>query len=206
VVAAIRSVINPLTPQAGQGGPNHDYDNYVLPYDPRDGVGVAPRSREAESIEPSNSEFNARLNAGVTPVKTEADGVAKIVRGITTRSLNGANPDYSTLDWGAAQVPDAHSKRASATWAAWKAANPQSGPDPDIAGGEAPAPSGTGTPSDWKDTAELQADEEFGWGWWLSMTIEASWNNTAKRVMAAHNGVVRPLNHQIGIQVNQIAA
>lgn len=55
----------------------------------------APRSGTA----PTRATIKTVLNNGITPIGVNANGSTYIVKLITTRSLNGASPDYRVRDW-----------------------------------------------------------------------------------------------------------
>jgi phage tail sheath gpL-like len=66
---------------------------------------VAPQSQQADWA--LNSTLVSALNNGLTPMTTQrGDGFMRVVRSITSHSLSGSNPDYSTFDTGQASVPD----------------------------------------------------------------------------------------------------
>jgi phage tail sheath gpL-like len=189
-VAAVRSVI------VGDN-PNYRFDNYVLPT-------IPPQSQKQDV--PTRAEANAMLNAGVTPLTTLPDGTVKIVRAIQSHSLNGAAPDYRTLDWGDADVPDRISKELGAQWDLWSEANQYVGPDP--ADGEEPLPEGVGSPRLWNAEAYkvLKDAEEANWLQEVDDNLPVSeYNDDADRLMTAAPNVVRKQNHAIGISVRQVA-
>lgn len=174
--------------------PNFRYDNYVLPT-------VAPQSQKSDI--PLLPELNAALNSGVTPLTTLPDGTVKIVRAIQSHCLNGAAPDYRTLDWGDVDVPDRVSKELGARWDAYSEVNPVAGPDP--AEGEETPPTGVATPSLW-NAEVVSALKDMQPDWLLSFDAKSEWNDNANRIMTVANVKVRPLNHSVGISVRQQAA
>lgn len=189
-VAAIRSVI------VGDN-PNFRFDGYVLPT-------IPPQSQKQDK--PTRSEINAMLNAGVTPLDTLPDGTVVIVRAIQSHSLNGSAPDYRTLDWGDADVPDRVSKELGAQWDVFSAANQYVGPDP--AEGEEPLPEGVGSPRLWNADAYkvLKDAEDSNWLQEVDDNLPVTeYNDVADRLMTAAPTVVRKQNHAIGISVRQVA-
>lgn len=178
--------------------PNFRFDNVICP-------SIPGQSQKADI--PLLSELNTALNNGVTPLTTNPDGTIKIVRTIQSHCLNGAAPDYRTLDWGDVDVPDRMSKELGAQWDVFAAANQYVGPDP--AEGEPPAPEGTGTPTLWNaDITKLLRDkEQLNWITDVSNNLPITqWNNDAHRLMSVVVVVVKPQNHQVGISVRQVAA
>ena len=82
-----------------------------------------------------------------------------IRRAITTRCLNGTDPDYRVLDVGTAYVPDFIRASVAQLWKNWKAANPILIDDP---APEEPEPEeGVGYPKRWNQllTAHLKEHE-----------------------------------------------
>ncbi len=190
-VAAVRAVI------VGDN-PNFRFDDYVLPT-------IPPQSQRQDV--PTRSELNAMLNAGVTPLTTLPDGTVKIVRAIQSHSLNGASPDFRTLDWGDADVPDRVSKELGAQWDVFSASNQYVGPDP--AAGQEPLPEGVGSPRLWNaDVYKVLKDAEAA-NWLQSVDLNlpvSEYNTTASRLMTAAPNVVRKQSHSVGISVRQTAA
>lgn len=190
-VAAVRSVI------VGDN-PNYRFDDYILPT-------IPPQSQRQDA--PTRSELNAMLNAGVTPLTTLPDGTVKIVRAIQSHSLNGASPDFRTLDWGDADVPDRVSKELGAQWDLWSASNQYVGPDP--ADGEEPLPEGVGSPRLWNAEMYkvLKDAEDSNWLQEVDDNLPVSeFNDDADRLMSVAPNVVRKQNHAVGISVRQVAA
>jgi phage tail sheath gpL-like len=93
---------------------------------------------------PTNAVLVSALNNSVTPLSTQrGDGFMRIVRSITSHSLSGSNPDYSTFDTGQASVPDF----ILTDWRLYYLSNlqpnnPRVQDNPNIAAGEKNPPSG----------------------------------------------------------------
>lgn len=189
-VAALRSVIEPQNP-------NYNYDDMPLPF-------VAPQRYRADVA--LHATLKSALNTGITPLKTE-NGVVKIVRGIVTRCLDGASPNYNTLDWSDAVVPDRIRKEIAATWAVFKQSNPFIGRDP--TGSEKAQPEGIGTPAGW--TAEIykvlyQAQND---NWIQDVDLhppQVILDTTRRALVAVAPIVVRWQQHATGLSVRQTAA
>jgi phage tail sheath gpL-like len=186
-----------------QGDPNADYDDVVLP-------GIAPHRMPADI--PQRATKVAALQTGVTPVTT-VNGQAQIVRSITTRCLNGSNPDYRTLDTGTAVVPDFVRTSLGLLWTTeWKRANPVIADDP--ADGQPERQSGVGTPKRWSQYAEkylkdLESGKAVTSGLPQIIDVESNkpasgYDKTANRIMSVVPVKPAPRNHQIGVSVQQL--
>lgn len=189
-VAALRSVIEPQDP-------NFNYDDVALPF-------VAPQRYRADIA--LHATLKSALNTGVTPLKTDA-GVVKITRGIVTRSLNGTAPDYNTLDWGDAVVPDRIRKELAASWTVFKANNPKVGRD--SVGSEKAQPEGVGTPNLWNGAVieVLKTAEQNLWVQDVDANLPQTVLDTNRRALvSAVPVVVRWQQHSIGVSVRQQAA
>lgn len=166
---------------------------------------AAPQRYKADV---SNRATNkSALNAGVTPLLTQPDGTVTVVRGIVTHCLNGSAPDFRTLDWADAVVPDRIRKELGAQFQLEQQSNPYAGPDP--AADERPAPEGVLTPTLWNGSATkvLRDAETANWITDVTDNLPVSeWDDTAKRIMTAAPVVVRPKNYQAGVSVRQTAA
>jgi phage tail sheath gpL-like len=195
--AAYRSV-------AIQNDPNTNFDNYVL-------TGIAPQSQDADRW--SSSEQNSLLNNGVTPVTTNDDGVAYVVRAITTKCLTSAVPDYRTLDIGRADCPDFAAIQIGLMAETFIAANPRVQDNPPQ--GARPPDAGIATPQAWEDQLyKLAKDLEKGATKYIpaSLPIQqnvdenppvAEYDPVAGRIMSVFNMDVSNNQHQIGNIVRQ---
>lgn len=189
--------------QLEQTDPNANFDDVVL-------VGIAPH--RSPTSRPQHSTKVAALNSGVTPITTNDNGEAVIVRSITTKSLNGSNPDYSTLDTGEAVVPDFVLFDLQLLWLTRvKPQNPRIGPRPGP--NDKRPPSGMITPDIW-DALVLGRlrDFELGKGFPGPLIAQVDQNlpftefqsvGGNARHMTAVNVVVAPSTHQVGISVRQ---
>lgn len=198
-IAAVRSVI------VG-GNPNYNYDDFGA--DPS-GMQLTIPAQPTKADWAGRTTLDSLLHSGVMPLTTTPDGRVKIVRAIQSHSLNGSSPDYRTLDWGDADVPDRISDEVAARWTTFKAANPYVGPDPGI--GQQPAPAGVATPTRWNsELAKVLADAEAA-NWIQDSTLPANlplteYSTSAKRLMSAVPVVVRTRFHSAGVSVRQTAA
>ncbi len=120
-------------------------------------VGAAPQSQKVDW--PNHATLVSDLNAGVSPGTTYPDGTVRIVRAITTHSLNGSSPDYTTLDVAQQSLPDAFRAFTALDWVDYVAQNPVVEADP--APGQRYPASGVGTPGLWnaRVTGNLKAWE-----------------------------------------------
>lgn len=186
-----------------QGDPNADYDDKVL-------AGIAPHSQPADI--PQRSTKISALQTGVTPITT-VNGQAQIVRSITSRCLNGTNPDYRTLDTGTAVVPDFVRQSLGLLWTTeYKVSNPLVADDPSAEQPE--RASGVATPKRWSGYVEkylrdLESGKAVASG--LPQIIDVDLNKpssgfdkTAKRIMSVVPVVPAYRNHQVGVSVQQL--
>jgi phage tail sheath gpL-like len=166
---------------------------------------VAPQRYKADIAK--RATLKAALDSGVTPLMTAPDGTVSISRGIVTHCLNGAAPDYRTLDWADAVVPDRIRKELGAQYELEQQSNPYAGPDP--ASNERPAPEGVLTPTLWNASATkvLKDAETANWIEAVDSNLPVSeWDAAAKRIMSAVPVVVRSKNYALGASVRQTAA
>jgi len=190
--AALRSVLE------GQN-PNKSYDDYRLRT-------VKPQRFPGDWVT-SLAEKQAALDVGVTPLETRADAGVYIVRSITTRCLNGATPDYRTLDTSEAFVPDYARERIGTVYLSEvKPANPYVRPDPVT--GEQDVPEGVMTPTNWNGRVyqEMIAMEREKILVQVALNPPSSeFNSTARRIMTAMPVIPLPANHQVGVSVRQLS-
>lgn len=196
-MAAIRCVTE-------QGDPGASYDDVVLP-------GVAPQFLSSNI--PQRSTLVAALQTGVTPL-TSTKTEVKVVRSITTRCLNGANPDYRTLDTGYAYVPDFIRYDIGLQWnSVFRVANPVVDDDIDPALGD--RPSGVATPKRWNQFVYARLKEHERGDTVASnipQIIDVELNlpasvfeaDPANRIMSAIPCKPSRRQHQIGVTVLQL--
>jgi phage tail sheath gpL-like len=178
--------------------PNKGYDGVKL-------LGV--KGHRYAGDRPNASTQQAALDAGVTPITTNDEGDAIIVRAVTTRSLDGALPDYKTLDTAEAIVPDYARDRFRLRYATFVQNNPYVRDDPSPK--EKSLPSGVAHPRLWQSelTDEMQKMEAE-----LILTSvadnppHAEWNAAGKRIMSVADVVPLPIQHQIGVVIRQLNA
>lgn len=197
-VAALRAVTEQADPNASYSG------NAIL--------GAAPHTRDVDS--PQRSTRVAALKTGVTPIRTE-NGAAVIDRSITTRCLDGTNPDYRTLDTGTAYVPDFVRYAGSLAWFDFRKLNPNVADDP--APEEKPRPAGFATPTTttalfYQLLKSMEGLEGIPLYPGLARPIlidvdknkpASRYDRAAKRIMAAVPCVPAPHHEQIGVTVLQ---
>lgn len=137
-----------------QTSPVPDYDNLPLPY-------IAGQAFDADI--PTDVEQDQVLQTGVTPVTT-VNGVAKIVRGITSYCLNGADQDERCLDLGDAVFPQYAMLDLKLLYETdFRPANPYVGPNP-APEDEAPR-EGVGFPNLWNSLVSSRAEEWYASNW-----------------------------------------
>ncbi len=144
---SIAAALCALRCETEQVVPNSDYDGSVL-------LGIAPMSSQASADVPDRSTMQTALDEGVTPLTSDND--TKVVRSITTLSLNGTVPYYGTLDTYQAVVPQNVRARLKLRWAAHRAKNKYLRADPSPS--EPTPPEGVTTPTRWNAevTSELK--------------------------------------------------
>ncbi len=188
--------------QLSQNDPDANFDAVVLP-------GVAPQRASADKSQRATQEM--ALSAGVTPLATVGNGV-QIVRAIGTHSLNGAVPDYRTLDWGDDYVPDFIRKDLVLFWGSeFLAGNPRVADDP--APEQRARPAGVATPSTWNAAVQgrLQKFEKTGPVGPLPIVVNtilhpptSGYDPVAKRIMSLIPVEVYANQHQIGVSIRQL--
>jgi phage tail sheath gpL-like len=204
-VAALRAVTE-------QADPNASFSGYAMPAPVGTTSGIAPHTRDVDS--PQRSTRKAALMTGVTPIRTE-NGQAVLDRSITTRCLNGTNPDYNTLDTGTAYVPDFVRYAGSLAWAEFRKQNPNVADDAPAEGPE--RPSGFATPKTTtglfyqllKSMEGLPGVPLYA-GLARPILIDVDLNRpasrydrAARRIMSAVPCIPAPKNEQIGVTVLQ---
>lgn len=194
--AAIAAQIAAIRSTTVGDNPNARYNGVQCPT-------IPPQSQTGDIA--SISVNDALLNSGVMPLTTTQDGRVLIVRAIQSHCVTGSAPDFRTLDWGHADVPDRLSKELGADWELHSANNPYVRRDP-AAGAEAP-PEGVTTPSRWNAVVYARL-KDFERKLWVQ-DVDANPPLTefqTDRLMTATPCVVQLQNHIVGIQVNQQAA
>jgi phage tail sheath gpL-like len=198
-MAAVRS-------QAEQSDPAAMFDGVALP-------NVAPTQRADWQ---THSGLVSALNNGVTPLLTGPDGETRVVRSITTKSLTGSTPDYSTLDTSEVTVGHFILKDLKLFWTfEFLPGNPRTAANP--AEGERERPAGVATPKAWDAEVEGKLRDyekgKIGGGTIAPIIIDvdsnkpsSDYDETANRIMSAVPFKAAPGNHQIGISVRQRAA
>lgn len=150
------------------------------------------------------------LNNGITPINTSPDNRAFVVRGITTKTLTAATPDYSTYDWADAYVPQVVRLALGQFWTLnYSVNNPRVAPDP--LEGEEERKEGIATPSLWNKTVYgILKGFERGFNGSPPILIDVDqlppasiYDATAKRIMSLVPVRVSPGNYAIGVTVAQ---
>lgn len=183
-----------------QTQPNSGYDDVVL-------KGIAPQRARGDWA--SRTTQQSALDNGVTPLKTTEDGTVAVVRAITTRSRDGAMPDYRTLDTAESVVPDYAMDRFQLVWTTeYKVANPHVQPDPGE--GEGAVEEGVATPFTWTKRVKLELQSMQTEKIVTQVALAANqpvseFNAAAKRIMSAIPIVPLPIQHSIGVVISQVA-
>ncbi|HEY1956696.1 MAG TPA: hypothetical protein VGH28_13845 [Polyangiaceae bacterium] len=195
--------------------------SYVPDYDGYDcSAWVAPQRFGSDVW--LDSEANALLNAGASPITT-VNGVAKLTRGVTTYCLNGSSQDTRCLDIGDAVVPDQFALAlTNLYWTQFRAANPRVEANPDFANGEPFPAAGIGYPLLWDQTKKaMMADWASGavgstpWASSIKDTfsgtnpkypVVSGFDDVAERITGATTIVPVRVAHTISEIINQAAA
>jgi len=159
---------------------------------------------------PAHSTIKAMLNAGVTPLTT-VGGEVQVVRSITTKCLTGTVADYGTRDTYQVSVPDRINDELKLLCTNLQVSNPFAGPDPAEGEGSGNPDEGTLTPKVLSgNIVSLEQDwASASYNWITSITAWppfVEWDSDADRLMTAVPVEVKKHNHQIGVDVRQVAA
>ena len=185
----------------GQINPNSNFDNYTL-------TGI--RAQANRNKWASESSQVSALDNSVTPLASHSDGTVTVVRAITTKSLTSSSPDYRTLDVGFAETPDAVRDDLALQWTTVFAPNNPAVRD-DPASEEPEPPAGVATPSRWNGFVSNRAKAEWAKNLWILPPTDATapqseYNQTAKRIMSKVPVITHPLQHQIGVSVQETSS
>lgn len=177
--------------------PNRSYDGRVV-------QGV--KGQRFASSRPNTATQQSALDSGVSVCTTLDSGEVVSVRAITTRSLNGSEPDYKTLDVGDATTPDYSRNRAKFVWSTeFLPENEYVQDDP--GDGDPTPPSGVAYPRLWNARwlEELRAMEREKIITAVSDHLpESEFNANAKRIMTSSDIVPMPIQHQLGFVSRQL--
>lgn len=199
-----------------QQDPDAAYNYYPL-------TTVAPQSQAADW--PTLPTKISAINNSVTVLDTQrGDGFMRVVRSITTHSLTGGNPDYSTLDTGQASTPDF----VLTDWRLYytsvlQPANPRVQDNPNVSAGEKEPPPGVLYPS--RVAAIFNAKLlDYSRGILVSNgpnsagggpppivdppqpgDVQAVFDPVAKRIMVTANVRVKANDAQLGVSIRQAA-
>ena len=188
-----------------QSKPNSSYDGYLFatPSSARSG-GVQPHRFPAQI--PTRTVLQTQLDAGVTPISsTMPGGKAKCIRAITTHCLNGSTPDYRTIDVSQSVVPDYMATVFMLRWTtSFVIANPNVQDNPGDA--DPLPPAGVAYPDLWNaELITMLRDEEArGTICQVSNNLpQSEFNSTAGRIMSRVPVIPTPIQHAIGVLVQQ---
>jgi phage tail sheath gpL-like len=154
------------------------------------------------------------LNFGITPINSSPDDRVYIERGITThcQRSGSTDPDYNTLDWADAQVPQYVRLDLGTYWTtAFQPNNPRNADD--VPEGAEERKAGVATPSLWSSQVYkklkdyeisvngsppiiIDVDDP-------TLAVKSFFDKTAKRIMSNVPVRVAPGNYQIGVSVLQ---
>lgn len=201
--AEMASSMCALRIQAEQAYPNANFDGLQL-------LGVAPQTQLADR--PNHATLVSMLNNGVTPTQTTPDGKVTVVRSIVTHCLNGATPDYNTLDTSDAVVPDFVLTSILLAWIPVAKNNPVAADDSSFTSKRLPG--GVITPDTWNAKVyDIHKKLESGDGFIgpVLMQVDANkpislWDSVGKRIMTVAQPIAATKPHQMGVSVRPLAA
>lgn len=194
-----RSVFEQIDPAASS-----QYDGFAL-------TGIAPQTQDADRW--TAAEQNTLLNSGVTPVTTNDNGEAVIVRSITTKCLTNSVADFRTLGTERPSASDFIRRGIYVRGTQFLSANPRVQDDP--ATGERPPPPGVAYPKLWTDVLTKYAyDLAAGAANVVSSGLPvitdvannlpfSQFDPVAGRIMFVFPAEIANGNHQLGGQVRQ---
>lgn len=194
----LAAAVAALMTQKDQLHPNQPYNGDEL-------LGILPQRAPLDI--PGASEIGEQqiaLDNGVTPITTQ-DGVAKVVRLITTRCLKNSVANYACIDNGQARTPDVAAEAVKLAWdTEYVIANPWVGPDP--AEGEPSAEQGKATPRLWSAYAQRLLAPKIGINWFESVTVSSEYDNDGKQILTQIDVEVAAQNHRLGGNINQVVS
>jgi phage tail sheath gpL-like len=195
VLAAVKAAIRASTEGSD---PVPDYDGLLLPGIP---------AHLSEDDVPIDSEQNTALNGGVTPI-TSINGEARVVRSITSYSLNGLAQDERTLDIGDAVMTDYATLDLKVFYeTAFRPANKYVQADPRE--GELEPPAGVAFPKLWNNAVFARMQDWFSNGWIedpADNPPQSQFNGAARAIESIVPLVVRRVQHQLRQIVRQTAS
>ena len=196
---AHRSVFEQIDPAASS-----QYDGFAL-------TGIAPQTQDGDRW--TVSEQDTLLNNGVTPVTTNDNGDAVIIRSITTKCLTSSVADFRTLGTERASAPDFARRGIYRLGISFIANNPRVQDDPGT--GERPPKPGIAFPALWTKTLTKYAyDLADGAANVVSSGLPvitdvannlpfSQFDPIANRIMFVFPMEVANGNHQLGGQIRQ---
>ena len=194
--ALIAASVAALMTQKDQTHPNTSYNGAEL-------LGILPQRAPLDI--PGGSETGEQqiaLENGVTPITTQ-DGVAKVVRLITGRSLLNGSPNYKCIDNGQARTPDVAAELVKLAWDTdFVVSNPWVSPDP--AEGEKTPDQGKAYPRLWSSYAKGLLSAKISINWFESVTVTSEYDNDGKQILTQIDLEVTALDHRIGGNINQV--
>lgn len=194
-IAAAKAAYRSVNEQAN---PVPDYDGLTL-------AGIAPQAFDADL--PTDTEQDVALNNSVTPL-TSVNGEAKVVRSITSYSLNGSAQDERCLDIGDPVMTDYGVIDSQLLYnTEFRPQNPYVGPNP--AEGEEPPPTGVAYPDLWKASLQDRMLDWFAEGW-LEERPVGNWapvvdfNKAGRYILSETPMAVRRVQHRLDNVIRQI--
>lgn len=195
--AMLAAAMGAVRTQKEQLHPNRRFNGDLLPGIP------AARAQIDWPSGGETGEEDAALNNGLTPVRSNDQGEARVVRSVTTLCVRNSVPFYGCIDSGQARTPDTTAELLMLAWDTEFAVNNEYvGPDPED--GEEDPPEGTATPRDWTSYAQGLLEELIPKHWFQSVSVSTEYDADQKMLLCTINLEVAALNHRIAGNVNQV--
>lgn len=148
-------------------------------------------------------EEDAALQDGITPIRSNAQGEAVVVRSINTLCVRNSVSFYGCIDSGQARTPDMAAELLQFAWDTEYSVNNEY-VDGDPEDGEDERPEGTATPRGWTAYATLLLEEKIPKHWFSSVSVSTEFDSANDMLLCTINLEVAPLNHRLAGNVNQV--
>lgn len=195
--AMLAASMGALRTQKEQAHPNRRYAGDVLL-----GIPGARALVDWPSVGETGEEDTALQN-GITPIRSNAQGEAIVVRSITTLCTRNSVPFYGCLDSGQARTPDMAAEVLTLAWDTEYAVNNEY-VDSDPEDGEEERSEGAATPRGWTAYAQEILEGKIPKHWFSSVSVSTEFDADADMLLCTINLEVAPLNHRIAGNINQV--
>jgi phage tail sheath gpL-like len=195
--AMLAASMGAVRTQKEQLHPNRRFNGDLLP-----GIPAARAQVDWPSVGETGEE-DAALNNGLTPVRSNDQGEARVVRSITTLCVRNSVSFYGCIDSGQARTPDTAAELLTLAWdTEYSVNNEYVGPDPED--GEEDPSEGTATPRGWTSYAQGLLEEQIPKHWFSSVSVSTEYDPDQKMLLCTINLQVAPLNHRLAGNINQV--